>query len=226
VQRGERKGIVLFNNGKIGKIPTPPNCEEGMVINVSYNRIFIMLVCLLSCVAIICTVLVLRSVYYNPIGYVQINYENAAVELAYNRFQRILAIRPLNQQAVEPIALLSFNNTGTEAAYEKIMLSFAHSSSFPARSTVLVRIVQDDLAEAKKLEQSLSLLSAPFAAATQKVLIVTFELYTQELYRVLMTAESQGPAISPMEAQNVPQMRRMWGMNHGSMQNERDWWCW
>ncbi|MDR0447975.1 MAG: hypothetical protein LBH07_04840 [Treponema sp.] len=24
MQRGERKSIVLFNNGKIGEIPTPP----------------------------------------------------------------------------------------------------------------------------------------------------------------------------------------------------------
>jgi hypothetical protein len=141
--------------------------------------------------------------------------------LAYNRFQRILAIRPLNQQAVEPIALLSVNNSSTEAAYEKIMLVFSLSSS-PARSTVLVRIAQDDLAEAKKLEQSLSLLSAQLAAATQKVLSVTFELYTQELYRVLMTAENLSPAIS------VPQMQRMMGNNRGGMgmQSERDWWCW
>jgi hypothetical protein len=153
---------------------------------------------------------------------VQINYENAAVELAYNRFQRILAVRPLNRQAVEPIALLSLNNTSVGAAYEKIMLSFSHSS-FPAHSTVLVRIAQDNLAEAKKLEQSLSLLSAPLAAASQKELTVTFELYTHELYRALMTAESQR---SPIEAQNVPQMQRMMGNNRGSMQGGRNWWCW
>jgi hypothetical protein len=151
---------------------------------------------------------------------VQINYENAAVELAYNHFQRILAVRPLSQQAVEPIALLSLNNTSIGAAYEKIMLSFARWS-FPARSTVLVRIAQDNLAEAKKLEQSLTLLSAPLAAASQKQLTVTFELYTQELYSVLMTAESR----TPIEA--VPQMQRMMGNNRGmGMQVQGNWWCW
>jgi hypothetical protein len=220
MQRGEEKSIVLFNNGKIGEIPNPPNCEEGMTITISYNRRFIMLVSLLSCIAVICVVLVLWSVYNKPFGYAQINYENVAVELAYNRFQRILAIRPLNQQAVEPIALLALNNASIGAAYEKIMLSFS-LSSFQVRNTVLVRIAQDDLADAKKLEQSLAILSSPLAAATQKELTVTFELYTQELYRVLMTAES--PAILPIEAQNL-QMQRM-GRGMG-MQGGGNLWCW
>jgi hypothetical protein len=224
MQRGDRKSIVLFNNGKIGEIPTPPNCEEGTVITVSYNKRLITLVSLLSCVVVLCAVLVLRSVYYNPVGYVQINYGNAAVELAYNSFQRILAIRPLTQQAVEPIALLSLNNTGTEAAYEKIMMSFTRSAS-PARVTVLVRIAQDNLAEAKKLEQSLSLLSSPLAAVSQKELTVTFELYTHELYREVMTTESQSLAIPPVEPQNgVPQMQG-WRGNRG-MHGGRNWWCW
>jgi hypothetical protein len=30
--------IVMFNNGKIGRIPTPPGCKSGRVITVSFNR--------------------------------------------------------------------------------------------------------------------------------------------------------------------------------------------
>jgi uncharacterized protein (TIGR00156 family) len=38
VQTGEPKSIVLFNNGRIGAIPTPANCHVGMVVAVKYNN--------------------------------------------------------------------------------------------------------------------------------------------------------------------------------------------
>jgi hypothetical protein len=38
VQVGEPKSIVLFNNGKIGAIPTPADCHVGMVVTVKYNN--------------------------------------------------------------------------------------------------------------------------------------------------------------------------------------------
>jgi hypothetical protein len=208
MQRGERKSIILFNNGRIGEIPTRPNCEEGMVVTVSYNRSLIAFIVIISCIAVIGSFFALRSVYYKPFGYLRINYGNAAVELAYNRFQRIVAVRPLNQQAVEPIAILPLNNTAIVAAYEKIILSFARS--FSPQSLLLVRITQDNLAEAKKIEQSLSLLSSSLIPS-QNDLTVTFELYTHELYRDAMTADSQSPAIPP---QGGPQMYHR-GQNHG-----------
>jgi hypothetical protein len=217
MQRGERKSIVLLNNGKISEIPSPLNCEEGMVVTISYNKRIITLISLLSCAALLCAFLVLRSVYYNPFGYVQFNYGNAAVELAYNRFQRIFAVRPLNQLAVEPVATLSLNNTGIEAAYEKIMLSFTRSPSFPEQNQVLVRIAQDNLAGAKKIEQNLSLLSHPLAA-------VSFELYTHELYRDIMTAGHHNPIVSPPQ-NSVPQMYRWWNRNQ-NMRGRRNCWSW
>jgi hypothetical protein len=228
MQRGERTSIVIYNNGKISEILTPPNCEEGMVITVSYNRKFIALLSILLFAAVLCAVLVLRSVYLKPFGYVQINYGNAngnangaaAVELAYNRFRRILAMRPLNQQAIEPIAALSLNNAKIENAYEKIMLSYARSPLFPAQNTALVRIAQDNLAEAKSIEQSLSLLSAPLMSAAQKEILVSFELYTHELYREAMTTQS--PEIAPMTPQDGRQQMHRGGQSHGM----RNYWCW
>jgi hypothetical protein len=35
--------IVMFNNGKIGRIPTPRGCKRGMVVTVSLNKKFIFL---------------------------------------------------------------------------------------------------------------------------------------------------------------------------------------
>jgi hypothetical protein len=213
MQRGERKSIVLFNNGKIGEIPTRPNCEEGMVVAVSYNRKLITIVAIVSCISLICAFFAFRSVYYSPFGYIQINYHNAVVELAYNRFQRIIAVRPLNQQAVEPIAALPLKNTTIEASYEKIILSFAHS--FPAQNLILVRIAQDNLAGAKKIEQSLSFFSSSLISTSQNKLTVIFELYTHELYREAMTANNQSPAPAQGNtSQSGQQMHHRW-QNHG-----------
>jgi len=221
MQRGESTSVVLYNNGKIDEIPTPPNCEEGMVITISYNRKLITLFSILLFTAVLCTVLVLRSVYLDPFGYVQINYGNAAVELAYNRFRRVLAMRPLSQQAVEPIAALSLNNTKIDYAYEKIMLSYARSPLFSAQNTALVRIAQDNLAGAKELEQNLSLLSVPLMSAAQKEMPISFELYTHELYREVMTAAVQSPVIVPMMPHDSRQQ-----MHQGQRQGMRNYWCW
>jgi hypothetical protein len=38
VEIDNAKCIVLFNNGNIGSLPKPPNCEVGMVITVNFNR--------------------------------------------------------------------------------------------------------------------------------------------------------------------------------------------
>ena len=37
VQVGKPKSIVLYNNGKLGAIPTPADCHVGMVITVKFN---------------------------------------------------------------------------------------------------------------------------------------------------------------------------------------------
>jgi hypothetical protein len=41
VKTEDSSTIVMFNNGKIGRIPTPPGCKRGMVVTVSLNRKFI-----------------------------------------------------------------------------------------------------------------------------------------------------------------------------------------
>jgi uncharacterized protein YdeI (BOF family) len=37
VELGNPKSIVLFNNGRIRSLPTPPDCHVGMVISLKYN---------------------------------------------------------------------------------------------------------------------------------------------------------------------------------------------
>jgi hypothetical protein len=38
VQIGDPKSIVLFNNGKIGAIPSPADCRIGMIVTVKLNN--------------------------------------------------------------------------------------------------------------------------------------------------------------------------------------------
>jgi len=53
VQVGKPKSIVLFNNGKIQAIPTPPNCHVGMVVSVKYSNVFKILIITLAAVILL-----------------------------------------------------------------------------------------------------------------------------------------------------------------------------
>jgi len=53
VQVGEPKSIVLFNNGKIQAIPTPPDCHVGMVVTVKYNNVLKIMLITLAAVLLI-----------------------------------------------------------------------------------------------------------------------------------------------------------------------------
>jgi len=53
VQVGEPKSIVLFNNGKIQAIPTPPNSHTGMVVTVKYNNLLKIIIITLTAVLLI-----------------------------------------------------------------------------------------------------------------------------------------------------------------------------
>jgi hypothetical protein len=169
-----------------------------MIINVSYNKKLIVLLGFVSCVILVSVIAALFFVYSKPLGFIQINYGNASVELTYNRFQRVLTARPLNIQAVEPLTVLSLNNTSVRTAYERIILTFHAQSAIPQNP--VVRIVQDNLVQAKKIEQSLSLL--------EKDPVVTFELYTHELYR---------------EAAALPVMEHWYPGDNQHMRGRRNW---
>ena len=53
VQVGHPKSIVLFNNGKIGAIPTPEQCHVGMVVSVKFNSLLKIILISLAAVLLI-----------------------------------------------------------------------------------------------------------------------------------------------------------------------------
>ena len=53
VQVGKPKSIVLFNNGKIQTIPTPPNCHVGMLVTVKYSNLLKIIIITLAAVLLI-----------------------------------------------------------------------------------------------------------------------------------------------------------------------------
>jgi hypothetical protein len=53
VQMGEPKSIVLFNNGKIGAIPTPADCHVGKVVSVKLNSRFKIIALILAAVLLL-----------------------------------------------------------------------------------------------------------------------------------------------------------------------------
>jgi uncharacterized protein YneF (UPF0154 family) len=66
VQVGEPKSIVLFNNGKIQAIPTPPNCHVGMVITVKYSNLLRILLIVFAAVLLIALGIFIGAKLRNP----------------------------------------------------------------------------------------------------------------------------------------------------------------
>ena len=192
-----KKSIVLFNNGKIGALPTPAHCRVGSVVTVSSNRKAIVLSAALVCGVLLCAVLTTRILYFKPAGYIHITYgdkNGASVELSYNRFKRILGARPLNVQAVAPLAELAIRHKKIERVYETVMLSFIGSADLHAQN-ITVGIAQDDLGQAKEIERGLALLTEPLSAAVEERFSAQFDLYTLELYRAALTKTEPEPQV-------------------------------
>ncbi|MDR2535001.1 MAG: hypothetical protein LBD29_03095, partial [Treponema sp.] len=193
-----KKSIVLFNNGKIGAIPTPAHCRVGSVVTVSSNRKAVILSAALVCAVLLCAVLTAGLLYFKSAGYIHITYgdkDGASVELSYNRFKRILGVRPLNVQAVAPLAELAVRHKKIERVYETIMLSFINSTGVPAQN-IIVGIAQDDLAQAKEIERGLTLLTEPLSTAAAERFSARFDLYTLELYRAALAKTEPEPQFS------------------------------
>jgi hypothetical protein len=213
MRAGPQKSIVLFNNGKFGAIPTPPNGEAGMIVSVSYNRKAVLLRGAICCVLLAGGLLSGGWLYFTPVGYIQVRYgedQNAALaELAYNRFSRILDYRPLNVQAVSPLADLSIRHSPVSSGYEELIKAFIRSPAPGGQSPARVRIARDDLARAKALENALSLRTEALAAALGRRLPAVFELYTLELYRAAGEEAQGGPAAQGEGHRHM--MMNMWG---------------
>lgn len=193
MQAGRQKSIVLFNNGKFGIIPTPPNCEIGMVVNVSYNKRKIIA---LVCAALIIFFGIVCGLYFTPAGFLRITRgggedggEAVAVELTYNQMKYITAIRPLTQTAVVIVLESSVINKKIPQGFDQVIKSLRRSGG-QTEKAVHVAIAQNNLEEAKKIERRLLRLLSKNQDDPQNISVV-FELYTLELYRKALQEAGQ-----------------------------------
>ena len=66
VQVGNPKSIVLLNNGKITAIPTPVNCQVGMLVTVKYNNTLKIIALALAAVALITLGIIIGARWRGP----------------------------------------------------------------------------------------------------------------------------------------------------------------
>ncbi|GHT53341.1 hypothetical protein FACS1894106_4090 [Spirochaetia bacterium] len=173
VQTGKKKSVVMLNNGNIRTIPNLPNSQIGMVIDVSYNKRKFIFGAVLAFILLVCLI----EAYSAKAGYIQITngeneQTNASIELTYNYFNQVISFCPLNDSAVTPLAGMKLRFKSITGAYQSIIETFG--------DTVVVRIVQDNLVNAKEIEQSLG------AVSDNRELTIKFELYTIALYRKVL----------------------------------------
>ena len=164
------KSIVLFNNGKIGTIPTPKNAGIGTTVKVSKNRGGIFVFAALVA-AIVIAFLIAYYIYNKPIGYFNIISGNTRIEFTYNHFERIIDSSPLTPPSVEVVAKLSPKNK----KIDDVLSSFLNSEN-----DVWVYIADDNLDQAQEIENRLAKLSGEMP--------VHFKLCSLELCRKIMEA--------------------------------------
>ncbi|GHV78445.1 hypothetical protein AGMMS49944_02360 [Spirochaetia bacterium] len=174
VRIGKKKSVVMFNNGNIRTIPNLPNGQMGTVIDVSYNRRKFIFWAVLAFILLVCFPIVAIEAYSVKAGYIQITngeneQTNASIELTYNYFKRVISFCPLNDFAVTPLAGMKLRFKSITGAYQSIIETFG--------DTVVVRIAEDNLVNAKEIEQSLG------AVSDNRELTIKSELYTIALYR-------------------------------------------
>jgi hypothetical protein len=189
VQLGRKKSIVMFNNGKIGKIPNPPQCRVGMIVDVRHNRkrLFSAGIAALFFAALF---LAARFLYFSPVGYLQITYQQAehlkvAVELAYNRLGRVVDTRPLHVKTFSPLGEIDVQGKRIGEAYTETSLAIISALPRDVETAVDVRIAQDDLEKVTEISQSLAPLTEEIRKHAAYV-NVEFKLYTLELYREIV----------------------------------------
>ncbi|GHV84127.1 hypothetical protein AGMMS50212_14720 [Spirochaetia bacterium] len=185
VQIGKKKSVVMFNNGNIRTIPNLPNSQMGMVIDVSYNKRKLIFWAVLAFILLVCFPFAAIEAYSVRAGYIQIingenEQTNASIELTYNYFKRVISFCPLNDFAVTPLAGMELRFKSITGAYQNIIETFGNSEFPLSQHTVVVRIAEDNLVNAKEIEQSLGAIPGNLG------LTIKFELYTIALYRKVL----------------------------------------
>ena len=214
VQVGKPQSIILFNNGKIGAVSTPADCRVGMVIDVSYNKRKFIFQGVFIFFTLLGVLLSARFLCFSPIGYVQITYgrqanKTVSLELSYNYFERVMGAKPLNTFSVAPIMDMRITGKSINDAYVTILETLGSSETLRSQNYITVRIAQDNLENAKKIEQGLALLANNSGNYNNRN--ITFELYTLELYQ-----KTEPDAPSPQEEQHG---NHWYGRHHGGRRN-------
>lgn len=181
------KSIVLFTNGDFRVMPAPEGAEVGTVVSVSYNR-----KALYAIAGIIC--LLLAAVCFgavscfSPVAYIDITYQQkkdgdaetkAVIELAANRWGRVVAARSFSADGTLVVHSLSLKFQKTEAAYAAVVRAGSglpkHKSKGKAR--VSVTVAQKDIEKAETLRGLLLRQTPALEAESGLRLDVTIDVY-------------------------------------------------
>jgi hypothetical protein len=183
----DKKSTVLFTNGDFRVIRTPEGAEIGTVIAVNYNRKALYMLTGIAALLLIFACVGAVS-YFSPAAYIDITYQqkkgNAAdtqviVELAVNRYGRIVAVRSFSAGGTLVVHSLSLQHQKMEAGYAAIV---REGSSLPkskpaGKAQIAVTIAQKDLEKAETLRGLLLKETAAIEADTGYKLSVTIDVY-------------------------------------------------
>jgi hypothetical protein len=156
-----RESVALFTDGKFRKVPTPENAITGTVINVYWNK-KLYTALLAGALVLLAGIITAAALYFSTAGFLDITYGSkddvqVIVELAYNRYERILEVSGFTQDAAQSLKSLEPDSKNLEKGYADVILAAA---LLPAKKPnkkvhVSVRISDRDTNRAEGIKERL-----------------------------------------------------------------------
>lgn len=182
----DKKSTVLFTNGDFRVMPLPAGAEIGAVVTVSYNRkaLYALAGVIFLLIAAACFGAVS---WFSPAAYIDITYwqkkdgaeTQVVVELAANRYGRIVAARPFSADGTLVVHSLSLKFQKAEAAYAAVIIAGngLPKSRAGGRARITVTVAQKNIEQAEILRGLLLRETAALEAETGRALEVTADVY-------------------------------------------------
>jgi hypothetical protein len=178
-----RDSVALFTDGKFRTVPTPDNAITGTVINVYWKR-GLYIGCLAAVLVVLAGIIAATALYFSPAGFLDITYGSkddvqVIVELAYNRYERILEVSGFTRDAAQSLKSLAPDSKNLEEGYADVILAAAllPTEKPDKKVSLSVRLSDRDAGRAAGIKERLSSLTGQLEKSSGKRLSVTFDFY-------------------------------------------------
>ncbi len=189
VEVGAQKTIVLFNNGKLGTIPTRSHFQVGAVVSHTKKSHISRWV---SVAAAMLFVTGSVTAYAWPVGTVEVS---ESVALTYNCFKRVIGVSGCHGTTAPLNDALDVQHHSIETAYQRTLVHMDKTGALG--DTVSIIVAQDSLAGASDMESKLLSLSGDVSNTLNQPFAVHTQVCTRAKYANMSEIQTSNELATP-----------------------------